>query len=149
MPVQFFFNETHNNLRNRTALKAFIGQIFTRKKKKLISLHYIFCTDQFLLDINRRFLKHDFYTDIISFDLSDKMGSIEGEIYISTERLRENAKLNNVPLQHELHRLLFHGALHLCGYKDKSSKDKLEMTKEEDRLLEQYFSKCSTWKTVV
>ena len=144
MPVQFFFNETRISLKNRRALKSFIVKVFIEKKKELTSLNYIFCTDPFLLEINQHFLNHDHYTDIISFDLSGKKESIEGEVYISTDRLKENAKLNKVPVKEELHRLIFHGVLHLCGYNDKSTSDKRKMTKEEDRLLQDYFSLRST-----
>lgn len=144
MPIQFFFNGTNIGLSDRKKLKTFIRQVFIEKKKKLGSLHFVFCTDKFLLEINRRFLGHDYYTDIISFDLSDTRLQVLGEIYISTDRLRENAKINGVAISKELHRLIFHGVLHLCGYKDKTTKDKTRMTQEEDRLLGQYFSGCST-----
>ena len=147
MPVQFFFNETRVSLKNRRKLKSFIVNVFKEKKKELVTLNYIFCTDPFLLEINQHFLNHDNYTDIISFDLSGKKGSIEGEVYISTDRLKENAKLNNTPVKEELHRLIFHGLLHLCGHNDKSTSDKRKMTNEENRLLQDYFSFCSTWNS--
>ena len=100
-------------------------------------LHYIFCTDEYLLKINQRFLKHDYYTDIITFDLSET-NKIYGEVYISVDRLKENAAKYNTSSSDELHRLLFHGAIHLCGYKDKTVKEKRVMTEKEDVYLKLY-----------
>lgn len=91
-------------------------------------------------------MQHDFYTDIISFELGNS-SSIEGEIYISVDRIRENAELLGKTIKEELHRVIFHGALHLCGYKDKLKKEQLDMREKEDRYLQQYFKRyhlCST-----
>ena len=104
------------------------------------SLLYIFCTDQYLLDINRRYLKHDDFTDIISFELSTDPGRVHGEIYISLDRVRENAGALGVSFKEELHRVVFHGALHLCGYKDKLKSDQLVMREMEDRYLNLYLN---------
>ncbi|HKP31778.1 MAG TPA: rRNA maturation RNase YbeY [Chitinophagaceae bacterium] len=102
------------------------------EKRKCSSLTYIFCSDKYLLAINRQFLKHDYYTDIITFDLSSDKKSVIGEIYISTQRVRANAKELKLPIKDELLRVMIHGALHLCGYKDKSKTDKLAMRSRED-----------------
>ena len=99
----------------------------------------IFCTDEYLLDINRRFLQHDYYTDIITFNLSGNPKTIEGEIYISVDRINENASSNGVSKKEELHRVIFHGVLHLCGYKDKLQEEKAKMTSAENRHLKMYF----------
>lgn len=85
-------------------------------------------------------MQHDFYTDIISFELGNS-SSIEGEIYISVDRIRENAELLGKTIKEELHRVIFHGALHLCGYKDKLKKEQLDMREKEDRYLQQYFKR--------
>jgi probable rRNA maturation factor len=111
-----------------------------REKKSLVSLFFIFCKDEYLLNINKQFLQHDDYTDIITFNLSDNINTIEGEIYISIDRIKENATLNRVSQKEELHRVMFHGVLHLCGYKDKTPKDKKKMTTAENKCLELYFS---------
>ncbi|NII24502.1 rRNA maturation RNase YbeY [Pseudoflavitalea sp. X16] len=133
-PVKFHFLQTVN-LRNRQALKAFIPSIFKREKVPLTSLTYIFCSDDYLLDINRQYLNHDYYTDIITFDLSEGEGGTVGEIYISIDRVRDNARQFNTSLSEELHRVIFHGALHLCGYKDKTAQEeKLMRTKEAEYL---------------
>jgi probable rRNA maturation factor len=106
---------------------------------KKIDLNYIFCDDHYLLEINQKFLNHDTYTDIITFDLSEKENELIGEIYISRERVIENAKKFNVTDLQELHRVVFHGVLHLCGFKDKTAMDKTEMTAAENRCLNLYF----------
>jgi len=113
-------------------LKSFINKLFRKEHQKLKSLNYIFCTDKELLNINRNYLKHDFYTDIISFDLSTVPGEMDAEIYISIDRVRENASAFKTSLKQELLRVIFHGALHLCGYDDKSSIEKDLMRKKED-----------------
>jgi probable rRNA maturation factor len=128
------------NLQNRKALKAFIPQIFKKEGKPLETLTYIFCSDEYLLEVNKNFLQHDFYTDIISFDLSESKSSPTiGEIYISVDRVKENALTHKTNFEQELHRVIFHGALHLCGYKDKSKKDALLMRDKEEDCLSMYF----------
>lgn len=138
--VQLFYNGVSVHLPNRQKLKQFIAGIFKKETRlKLESLNYIFCTDEFLLDVNRNYLQHDYYTDIITFDLSDTPDRIIGEVYISVDRVRDNAQANNVTIIEELHRVIFHGALHLCGYKDKKSAEVKAMRQAEDKCLDQYF----------
>ena len=139
MSVQFFFLQQNISLRNRAALKLFINKIFKQEKRNLQSLTYIFCSDEYLLQINKVSLQHDYYTDIITFDLSDSPNQITGEIYISTDRVRDNAQTLSVTINEELHRVIFHGALHLCGYKDKRPNHAKEMRAAEDRCLKGYF----------
>src|SRR6202000_2206007 len=91
--------------------------------------------DDYLREINRQYLDHDYYTDIITFDLSEKGQSINAEIYISVDRVRENARKFGSSLRQELHRVIFHGALHLCGYKDKTSAQEKEIRKMEEKYL--------------
>jgi probable rRNA maturation factor len=127
------------SLEERTRLKQFLIALFKKEKKPLGELSYIFCSDQRLLEINQQFLQHDFYTDIITFPLSDPGQPMSGEIYISVDRVRDNAREFGNSLRKELHRVIFHGALHLCGYKDKSRKDENLMRKMEDKYLALYF----------
>jgi len=140
MAISFFFQNTNITLANRKKLKGFIARLFKSYGKESGSLSYIFCTDKDLLEINRRFLKHDYYTDIITFDLSESLRVTDADIYISVDRVRENANKLGVSIKEELHRVMFHGALHLCGYRDKSPKDKAAMRLEEDKNLQRYFS---------
>lgn len=136
--IQFNFLEPIS-LTERTRLKRFLIALFKRERKPLAELQYIFCSDPYLLEINRQFLQHDYYTDIITFNLAEKGQPISGEIYISVDRVRDNALNFDSPLKKELHRVIFHGALHLCGFKDKTPKEELEMRKMEDRELKTYF----------
>jgi probable rRNA maturation factor len=142
--VYFHFAETSSSLSNRRVLKEFIKTLFIEEKKELGELNYIFCSDNYLLDLNLRFLTHNFLTDILSFNLSKLKAPIQGEIYISMERVHENATRFSVSFRQELHRVIFHGALHLCGYKDKSSKDSIIMRRKEDYYLKRYEVLCST-----
>ncbi len=135
--VCFFFEQKGFPLKNRGSLKAFIESIFRKEKRKLDSLNYIFCSDKGLLEINRRYLGHDHFTDIISFDLSDS-DSIQGEIYISIDRVMENAQKLKLTFKSELHRVIFHGVLHLCGYKDKTQKETKKMRAMEGYYLLMY-----------
>lgn len=134
--VCFFIDGIKFPFRHRKALKAAIEKIFHQERKKLASLNYIFCSDKKLLKINQDYLNHDYYTDIISFDLSNPGdGSVTGEIYISIERVRENAKMQKTSFPIELHRVMFHGALHLCGYRDKTKAETKLMRAKENKYL--------------
>lgn len=141
MAVKFYEQEVSSRLKQKRKLAAFLEEMVHKylKKIKTVSLNYIFCTDEYLLQINREFLKHDTFTDIVTFDLTEHNKELQGEIYISVERVAENAAKYNVSYESELHRVIFHGALHLCGFKDKKEADKLEMRKKEDHYLKQYF----------
>ena len=120
---------------NKTIAKEVIEKLFINEKGQLGSLTYIFCSDDFLLQMNRQYLKHDFYTDIITFGLSEPGEPIEAEVYISIDRVKENAKQRRLSFQNELCRVLFHGALHLCGYKDKKKSEIILMRAKEDQYL--------------
>ena len=141
MTIQFFFVDTTITLSRRRELKLFIADLFLKKKRRLVSLSVIFCTDEYLLGINKSFLDHNYYTDVITFNLSEISNIIEGEIYISVDRVKENAGNAGCSLKDELHRVIFHGALHLCGLRDKTSGEKIEMTRNENLNLKRYFHK--------
>jgi probable rRNA maturation factor len=126
------------SLASRGRLKTFIKSIFKKEKKSLESLNIIFCDDNYLLELNRQFLEHDFYTDILSFRLSSSGKPLIAEIYISVDRVRDNAKNLGSSFKSELHRVVFHGVLHFCGYKDKSPSDILKMRSMEDKWLKRY-----------
>lgn len=137
--VCFFFETKGFTLENRTVLKQQIEELFRKEGKKLESLNYIFCSDKRLLEINQQYLQHDYYTDIITFDLSAGTATL-GEIYISIDRVRDNAKTLGTSFRSELHRVIFHGALHLCGYGDKKKEEVKIMRSREDYWLTRYFS---------
>ena len=138
--VHFFSHDIPTRLKNTANLKHFIELIFKKELQSLDSINYIFCSDKVILEINKKYLNHDFYTDVITFDLSPDNIAISAEVYISIERIRDNAKQLGLYIKAELHRVLFHAALHLCGYNDKKKKDKELMRKKEDELLTRYFS---------
>lgn len=129
----FFFS-------HRNQLKHFLGKALKKQAKSVEMINYIFCEDSYLLQFNRQFLQHDTYTDIITFELSTKDQPLLADVYISVERVRENAKLFNSSFKRELHRVIFHGMLHLLGYKDKSNKDSVLMRANEEALLKRYFN---------
>jgi probable rRNA maturation factor len=133
-----YLDVSSTSFQNKTKLKAQLLSVFKKEKTGLQYLNYIFCTDEYLLGINKQFLKHNFYTDIITFNLAEAHQPVEGEIYISINRVKDNAKTHQTAFKEELHRVIFHGALHLCGYKDKSTNDIKEMRKAEDRYLNIY-----------
>lgn len=142
MPVHFFEQEVSAKLKNKRKLSAFLQALIHAKKSDVeeVELNYIFCNDDYLLEINQQYLDHDTFTDIITFDLSDHKAMMNGEIYISTDRIADNAKKFETTYQKELHRVIFHGALHLCGYKDKTAAQKNEMRRQEDNCLKAYFN---------
>ena len=135
--VCFFFQGVKVSLAKRTQLKKYIQSVFKKEGKELQSINYIFCTDKAVLEINRQFLAHNFYTDIITFDLSE-LNTIQAEIYISVDRVKDNAAQLGVSFKSELHRVIFHGVLHLCGYKDKKRGEIEEMRSKEEFYLNKY-----------
>ena len=138
--INLFNTSDLSILRNRKQLKLFLIETAVTYKRPILSLNIIFCDDEYLLSINKGFLAHDYYTDIITFDLSESTNDpIQGELYISTERVKDNATTHLQPYKKELHRVIFHGLLHLLGYKDKTTKDSLVMKDMEELLLSQYF----------
>lgn len=141
MPAKFYEQGVRSGLKDKKKLSAYLDGLIARYRKGTgkYSLTYIFCNDEYLLDINRKFLDHDTYTDIITFDLTGEGELLTGEIYISTERITENALKFGNSYTDELHRVIFHGALHLCGFKDKSAADKKKMREMEDKCLAGYF----------
>lgn len=137
--VQFHFLNSQFSLRERSRLKKFILQLFKRERQAVESLNYIFCDDAYLIELNRSYLNHDTYTDIITFQLSSKNEPVVADVYISIERVKENSKLFHTSFKNELHRVLFHGVLHVCGYQDKTNKQTAEMRSKEEFYLERYF----------
>lgn len=110
--------------------------IITARGCYLDEITYIFCSDEYLYDMNRRYLNHDTYTDIITFDTSEQLGTLAGDIFISIDRVRENALTYNEPFERELHRVMAHGILHILGYGDKTPEEKKIMRLAEDKCLE-------------
>ena len=132
--IFFTSHDVEFSLPDEDALTEWITQAIEEEGHQLGHIDYIFCSDEFLLDINRTHLEHDDYTDIITFPLEED--PIAGEIYISIDRVRENASSFDVSFDYELHRVMIHGVLHLCGYDDHEDEDIAEIrAKEENYLL--------------
>jgi len=137
--VQFFYADINKRIKEATSIKLSIQQLFSDENKTLNSINYIFCSDEYLLSINKEHLNHDYYTDIITFDLTENNeDGIIGEVYISIDRIKDNAATLNNTYTNELLRVVFHGALHLCGYKDKSKKDALLMRNKENYYIQKH-----------
>ena len=122
-------------LKDKLLLKTLLSSIFAEEGYDFKSVSYVFCTDEFLLKLNQQYLKHDTLTDILTFTLSGTSLPIVSEIYISLERVKENAQNLKVNYEDELHRVMIHGILHLCGYEDHSLKEKSKMRSKEDFYL--------------
>lgn len=133
--ITFFAEDIDFELENQDPIKAWIAQTIEAEGAELGELNYIFCTDEYLHQINVEYLDHDTYTDIITFDNAEIEGIIEGDIFISIERVRENATEYNVHFLSELNRVLIHGVLHLLGYMDESDTEELQMRAGEDFYL--------------
>lgn len=140
MSARFYNQETKSKLKEKRRLSSYLDDLVKayRSNEGKISLTYIFCTDEYLLEMNQQFLNHNTYTDIITFDLTEPDQTLSGEIYISTDRVEENALKFGTTYNEELHRVIFHGVLHLCGFKDKSATDKKKMRAMEDQCLKEY-----------
>lgn len=135
--IDFYFLEPVT-LKNRLLLKEFLRKLFKREGMPMDALRFIFCSDDYLLEINKQYLQHDYYTDIITFNLAAPKAPVNGEIYISIDRVKDNASQFNSTLTDELHRVIFHGALHLCGYKDKTKREESLMRSKETENIARY-----------
>jgi rRNA maturation RNase YbeY len=141
MPAKFYEQDVDAKLSNRRALSQYLDQLVKgRMDVKKVSLTYILCSDEYLHGINVQFLQHDDYTDIITFDLSEKETEVIGEIYISVERVAENAEKFKTTYERELHRVIFHGALHLCGLRDKKPAEQKAMRAAEEAALDGWYN---------
>ena len=132
-----FNYETDFELHNESDFSNWISEVILSENKKEGEINYIFCDDDYLLEINQQYLDHDTLTDIISFDYS--VGNeLNGDIFVSVERVKENASDFNVTFHEEIQRVLVHGILHYCGYKDKTESDELVMRSKEDEKMKMF-----------
>jgi len=129
-----FFSETKFHLSQKRPLKNWLTEIAKQENRKIGDLNIVFYNDKQLLELNKQYLNHDTFTDIITFDYSEKK-ILHGDICISLERVKENAQKFNCAFEEELRRVMAHGILHLCGYKDKKTDEKLLMKQKEDESL--------------
>jgi probable rRNA maturation factor len=135
LPIYFFSEDISFSPSAKTFLRTWINQTIQAEAYQLQELNFIFCSDDYLLKINQEYLKHDTYTDIITFDNSEVENDIVGDIFISIDRVKENAKTFKTSFTDELHRVMIHGTLHLLGYPDKKKEEKALMTEKENFYL--------------
>ncbi|MCD4680152.1 MAG: rRNA maturation RNase YbeY [Bacteroidales bacterium] len=133
--IIFFLKNVNYNIREKNKIRIWLERAIKIENKKLTEINYILCNDTFLLNLNKKFLKHNTLTDVISFDMAETDNSINGEIYISINRVKANASKYKVKIQDELHRVMIHGLLHLVGYNDFTVEEKEIMRKREDYYL--------------
>lgn len=134
MSINYFYDRTRFRLKNEERLKYFIKKVITIKQRKTGNLSFIFTSDKSLLKINQEFLGHDYFTDVISFDYGDN-DIINGEVYISIDRVKKNSRKFEIDLNIELTRVMLHGVLHLCGMNDVDPDERMQMRMEEEKFL--------------
>ena len=133
--IHFFSEGINFRPKSIAKIKVWLKEVIQAEDKRLGQLNYIFCSDAFLAEINITFLQHDTFTDIITFNTSEEEDVLEGDIYISVDRVEENSNKYLVEFNQELHRVMVHGVLHLVGYSDKTPSQKRQMRKKEDASL--------------
>ncbi len=134
MSIRFASQDIDFELPQAEKVKKWIMQVILRREKRVGNISYLFCDDEYLLGVNQRYLNHDTYTDIITFDYV-AADLISGDIMISVDRVGENAEKYGVPFEQELHRVVIHGVLHLLGQGDKSDVEAAEMRRQEEDAL--------------
>jgi probable rRNA maturation factor len=139
-----FFNEDIDfKFQGKNNFKSWLKKVSEKEGFKINNLNYIFCSDEYLHKINLEYLDHDTYTDIITFDNSEEESIVEGDIFISIERIKENSFTLNTVFEEEFKRVIVHGLLHLCGYDDHTSEDKAEMRRLESEYIEKFTVKTT------
>lgn len=139
--IYFFAEDVEEPQLQTEPIQTWITEVATSAGFTVGELNYIFCSDEYLLEINRTHLQHDYYTDIITFDNSDEPNTLEGDIFISLDRVKDNARSLNVNYQEEFRRVIIHGVLHLLGQADKTEAEAKEMRRKEDACLSLYREK--------
>lgn len=129
--IRFFTEDTGYKLPQKTVCRQWLKTQASLEGVTIGELNYIFCSDEYLLTVNKTYLDHDYYTDIITFDNSETEGCIEGDIFISVDRVEDNGRTHKTPFEQEMLRVLAHGLLHLCGYGDKTDADIVTMRAKE------------------
>ncbi|SOD95813.1 rRNA maturation RNase YbeY [Spirosoma fluviale] len=133
--IRFFNEDVPYKLAQKQVIRQWLKQQAEAEGFSVGDLNYMFCSDEHVLQVNRDYLQHDYYTDIITFDMSEEEGKIEGDIFISVERVVDNASKLAVPAEQEMRRILAHGLLHLCGYGDKTDEEAAQMRLKEDEWI--------------
>ncbi len=138
--INFFFEDITEPNVDYEKINVWLSSLIKINQFKLEEINYILCSDEYLLKVNQDFLDHDYYTDIITFDNSEEEGVIESDIFVSVDRVEDNAKELKEEFSKEIIRVLAHGVLHLLGFKDKTEDDANEMRKQEEKAIELYYT---------
>ncbi|GAB3933024.1 rRNA maturation RNase YbeY [Larkinella terrae] len=133
--IRFFTEDIKFTLSQKIPTRQWLTRLATREGFSVGELNYIFCSDEYLLQVNREYLEHDYYTDIITFDNSEEENRLEGDIFVSIDRVRDNAQQLQIAEEQELRRVLAHGLLHLCGFGDKTDDEVALMRRKEEESL--------------
>ena len=134
--INFFQEETDFELKEESIIITWLESVVEAEGQRIEEINFIFCNDEYLLSINKAYLDHDYYTDIITFDNRDNISDhIEADIFVSIDRVKENAQNLNIQFELELSRVMVHGLLHLLGYHDKSEQEILQMREKEEAYL--------------
>jgi probable rRNA maturation factor len=141
--INFFKENVSFQIRKRGEIRKWISTVIDREGKEAQELNFIFCDDNYLSELNFKYLRHKTLTDILTFSLNDGESGLNGDIFISIQRVKENAVKFNQRIEDELHRVMIHGILHLIGYKDKSRIEKIKMREKEDFYLELFLASAS------
>jgi rRNA maturation RNase YbeY len=137
-PIQFFSEDIPFILKDKMGIRKWLNLVIREEKRKPWYINFIFCNDEYLLDLNRTYLKHNTLTDILTFPYAEDPATVSGDIFISIDRVRENAGIFSQDFQREILRVMAHGVLHLMGYPDHPAKQKELMTEREDHCLDIY-----------
>ena len=132
--IRFYFESTNNFPLKKTEIKNWLKNVIINENYEQGNINIIFCSDEYLIEINKKYLSHDYYTDIVTFNYCEDK-TISGDIYISVDRIRDNASLYTTNFKNELDRVMVHGVLHLLKYDDKTDEQKKEMTAKENQYL--------------
>jgi probable rRNA maturation factor len=135
MSIQFFKADVSFRLSKKEGIATWLKSVARKEGFSIAELNIILCSDEYLFHMNKQYLQHHTYTDIITFDFSEGKSPVSGELYISVERVKDNANKLNITVQEELHRVMVHGVLHLCSYSDKRHSERAEMRRLEDLYL--------------
>ena len=138
--INFFFEDITKPSLDFKKIKTWLSSLIKAYNYELIEINYILCSDKYLLDVNQEYLNHDYYTDIITFDNSEKQNTIEGDIFVSLERVKDNAKEHKEEFDKEIIRVHAHGVLHLLGYRDKTAEEITEMRNMEEKAIKDYIN---------
>jgi rRNA maturation RNase YbeY len=137
LSIKIYYDQIRYRIHKTGEIKRFLEKVIADENKTPGDLIFIFTNDENILDLNRKYMKHDYYTDVISFNYSEK-NTVNGEIYISLDTIKRNAILYQATVREELMRVIIHGLLHLCGYRDENARKKVKMFAKQEKKIREF-----------